>query len=361
MSKDETDQDAVIKSLRRALEEKTNEIATLKRTSLPVPEQVLRAKETYDSELAAKDEELRHLRNRLEQARHSARLSLVSNASVESSSNRLSTSGLAISGSPGSPSPSKDEKRASVMSNASSTHRRSSRMSINGGVAGSEASAASSANQVSGLNYLVRQLTDENVEIKAKHKLLEAQLRDELREAEQKARSLELALQGAGSDGAAGGGRQLADSLASLEQRFKESTREVERLSSRVAELEREKESEVSVLSKEVSELEALVEARIFREEELEAELERLRRKVAKGRSPQPPAAHLQPEPQQSVAAPQPAPASAPEPSAASAPASTTAAASKSAPPPQDVNEPCDDCGEVGHRFEECPYANEIF
>ncbi|EPQ29294.1 uncharacterized protein PFL1_03049 [Pseudozyma flocculosa PF-1] len=347
-----------------------------------------------------------------------------------------------------------DSRRISSASSISvtsndTTNRRSSRTSINGGMASSE---ASSANQVSGLNYLVRQLTEENAEIKNKHKMLESEVKDKLRAAEQKARTLELTVEALQGGKAAGGGgndaEELAAKLAECEQRLRENDDEIAKLRLRVKDVERSREREVSSLNKEVAELEALVEARIFREDELEGEIDRLKRKVGQERSAAPVVTEPRPEADGRGPAEPSAVEAAPSVEApvrrrttsqieqdsptanrrASRRLSGAAAATSAAPsastlegkagplggveddedddddeiedfcglcskrghsvvdckqldqPPamsamsagagigasasaagQLDGEACDDCGEHGHRFEECPYANEIF
>ncbi|KAN0064544.1 hypothetical protein ACQY0O_002172 [Thecaphora frezii] len=339
---------------------------------------------------------------------------------------------------------SKDGRCVSTSSSVTSggTNRRSSPASINGGATGSEAShpsSTSTANQVSGLNYLVRQLTDENVEIKNKHKLLESETRDKLRAAEQKARTLELTVEvlekelkavsatASGRGKADGAGkaseseRDLAVQLAESEQRLQANEAEIIKLQLRVKELQESKEQEVSALNKEVSELEALVEARIFREDELEGEIDRLSRRLEKEKNgdarTSAPARNLGgsssglSHAEILARGPQDDPDSTTANRTASGQVSDMATAAKepqadrldggeeddseefcgicskrghslvdcselkkptqqlraltrptSSSTPADADaEPCDDCGEVGHRFEECPYANEIF
>lgn len=354
-------------------------------------------------ELKGKDTELRQLRSRLDQASTSAK------GQGESEQVSLATA------SPGALS--RDTHRLSVASNGSTGStginlKASHRVSSNG-YAASDASATSSANQMSGLSYLVRQLSEENNDMKTKHKMLESDLKMRVQEAETKSRALELTVstlrsQLAGQNGDSTGGdtSDLAEKLADSEARLQSSEITLLDLRSTLEATKMERKETADSLQREVSQLEALVEARIFREEELVAEVERLSRKLderspartlTKSKSSMLRAssgaadvfgAKVQSDDQQaSVSQPKPV-----HPKQAAGAddeeeldfcglcskrghsvedcdkllernhGAGTVPTSVSKPDgAQGEQEPCDDCGEIGHRFEDCPYAAEIF
>ncbi|CBQ72526.1 related to Restin (intermediate filament-associated protein) [Sporisorium reilianum SRZ2] len=296
-----------------------------------------------------------------------------------------------------SPGAQKDAHRLSAASNSSvsSNFKSSHRISSNGTYAASDVSTASSANQMSGLSYLVRQLGDENIEIKAKHKLLESELKARAQEAETKSRALELTVESLRkqleSHGGAGGGgdattSDLAEKLADSEARLHSSESTLAELRSTLETTKMERRDTADSLQKEVSQLESLVEARIFREEELVAQVERLSRKLDEC-SPMRTLNAARSKAETAVVGSNGAGAASGaadeeeeeldfcglcsqrghtldkcdklmerSSSVAHKPSNGSAAGGA-----QDEPEPCDDCGEVGHRFEDCPYAAEIF
>ena len=345
-----------------------------------------RQKQQTDAELEAKDTEIRQLQLRLD-ADKAAVSSPTGIGAMPKDLHRLSAA-----------------SNSSVSSNLKSSHR----VSSNGNYAASDVSTASSANQMSGLSYLVRQLGDENNELKAKHKLLESELKARAREAETKSRALELTVESlrrqleahgsVRSDANATSTSDLAKQLASSEARLQSSEMTLADLRSRLEATKMEKRDTADSLQKEVSQLESLVEARIFREEELMAEVERLTRKLDE-RSPV--RGLVQPILQKSDAgssistsaetvsekkgAHQAGQAEAADEEEeldfcglcsqqghtldkcdklmdrSTSTVSHKPSTSNGVGTPQDEQEPCDDCGEVGHRFEDCPYAAEIF
>lgn len=259
----------------------------------------------------------------------------------------------------------------------------------------SGASNGSSANQVSGLSYLVRQLGDENVDIKAKQKLLEADLKARTEQAETKARAFELMVESLekqleAHQGAARAANtcELAHMLADREARLENSESKLADLRSMLAASKMERRDSTDSLQKEVLHLETLVEARIFREQELMAEVERLSRQLEERGDTKPTKDASAERPVDSakwtLAMGMPLrqrDASEEEeelnfcglcskrghtldrcdklmePTNSVLPSSNGASGLEA----QGESEPCDDCGEVGHRFEDCPYAAEIF
>ncbi|KAH8118910.1 hypothetical protein DFH11DRAFT_1561792 [Phellopilus nigrolimitatus] len=150
--------------------------------------------------------------------------------------------------------------------------------------------------EIKGLKHIVQELQKENSTISNRIKMLESEnkmllketdsLREELRlledNVEQSLLHEEHAL--------ASEGEQLLEDGASpdvqkklLDLKAKHDI-EIEQLRKKMAELEKKSTRTIHDLNKEVNELESLVEAKIYREDELESEVERLKQKVSKGR-----------------------------------------------------------------------------
>ncbi|KAL5523490.1 hypothetical protein ACEPAG_7663 [Sanghuangporus baumii] len=136
--------------------------------------------------------------------------------------------------------------------------------------------------EIKGLQHIVQELQKEISAISARNKMLESEnnmltketdtLRQELKvleeNVEQNLINEEHALDSASGERASG--------------EPKISQAEVERLRKQLAEVEKKNARTIHELNKEVSELESLVEAKIYREDELEREIERLRQKTSK-------------------------------------------------------------------------------
>ncbi|SPC61638.1 related to Restin (intermediate filament-associated protein) [Ustilago sp. UG-2017b] len=388
----------------------TSATQRLQGEKLELETELVRQKQQLEKELKAREAELRQLRLRLDQVTGTTRGlddaepgSAASDASLRSPNDTKR----------------KDAHRLSVMSNSSvsSNLKSSHRVSSNGAYATSDVSTISSANQMSGLSYLVRQLSEENNEMKTKHKLLESDLEARAQEAETKSRALELTVQSLGKQleadqGVSGAAStwELAEKLADNEAQLHSNQSTIADLKCTLEATKMEGRETTDSLRKEVSHLEALVEARIFREEELVAEVERLSRKLDErspsrslstswtadkqdGRSVA--SIAVDQRKQEAAAAawrlssekPKTTAVKAEEeeeeldfcglcsqrghalekcdkllngnrPEAQKAQPSNSDGSDNGA---QGENEPCDDCGEVGHRFEDCPYAAEIF
>ncbi|KAJ1025798.1 hypothetical protein NDA18_004131 [Ustilago nuda] len=388
----------------------TSATQRLQGEKLELETELVRQKQQSEKELKAREAELRQLRLRLDQVTDTTR-----------GSDDAEPGSAAFDAPLRWPNDTKrkDAHRLSAMSNSSvsSNLKSSHRVSSNGAYAASDVSAISSANQMSGLSYLVRQLSHENNEMKTKHKLLESDLEARAQEAETKSRALELTVQSLGKqleadEGVSGTAStwELAEKLADNEAQLHSSQSIIADLKCTLEATKMEGRETTDSLRKEVSHLEALVEARIFQEEELVAEVERLSRKLDErspsrslskswtvdkqdGRSV---ASIAVDQPKQEAAAaawglssekPKTTAVEAEEeeeeldfcglcsqrghalencdkllngnrPEAQKAQPSNGDGSGNGA---QGENEPCDDCGEVGHRFEDCPYAAEIF
>lgn len=305
--KNEADHSAVINSLRKAIETKTNEIDILRRTNAPPAEQVARAQEVFAREIAAKDEEIRHLQNRLESARmqsaqrdslaEPSRGGIESSPSLSGSSPRLSLGGAA-SPLPKSPQASDPSRRASMASTSSRRSRHSTSGTTTSG-------AKDDANQVVGLQYMLKEAQNDLSTMSTRDKVMA----QELEELKHQNRTLELTVEklsagklnvsGEGADGKSLDGRvistedfiklsqSVAELTAQMERKDRESSKALERERARVGEVENKRKLEVDALHKEVHELEALVEAEIFRKDELECQLDVLKRSLDKAQRQQ--------------------------------------------------------------------------
>ncbi|SOV09677.1 uncharacterized protein UDID_20935 [Ustilago sp. UG-2017a] len=166
----------------------TSATQRLQGEKLELETELARQKQESEKELKAREAELRQLQLRLDQVTGTTRGlddaepgSAASNASLRSPNDTKH----------------KDTHCRSAMSNSSvSSNLKSSHpVPSNDTYAASDVSAISSANQMSGLSYLARQLSDENNELKTKHKLLESDLEARTQEAKTKSCALELTAQ----------------------------------------------------------------------------------------------------------------------------------------------------------------------
>ncbi|KIJ49403.1 hypothetical protein M422DRAFT_44776 [Sphaerobolus stellatus SS14] len=217
--------------------------------------------------------------------------------------------------------------------------------------------------EVAGLKHIVQQLNKDNLEIASrirraesekKHlqeendelreaiRILEANVNDELAQLENEAAGIET------SDSEVQ--KALRDSKTKHEL-------ELNQMRQKAHELEQKHAQVVNDLNKEVSELESLVEAKIYREDELERELERYKDKVARAtrKSSKTSGESLLP----------PAPPSAPPPPPSNPPPKSVEPVR---PAPADSGEICEICDEPGHDIFSChllkddlPSASETY
>ncbi|EGN99907.1 hypothetical protein SERLA73DRAFT_72683 [Serpula lacrymans var. lacrymans S7.3] len=166
----------------------------------------------------------------------------------------------------------------------------------------SKSQAAATREEITGLKHIVQELQKENVAAAQRNRVLEAenklllselseteQLRQELKQLEEHVeQSLlhEEAILEAGS--ARSPGLESSD-MVSLQMAFKEQKvkyeLEIEQLRKRLNEVEMKHARITHDLNKEISELEALVESKIYHEDELEQEVERLKEKLTRKKS----------------------------------------------------------------------------
>ncbi|KAG6844343.1 hypothetical protein H0H87_007619 [Tephrocybe sp. NHM501043] len=142
--------------------------------------------------------------------------------------------------------------------------------------------------EITGLKHIVQELQKENVTAMQRIKILESenqllssetdQLRQEVQILEENLdKSLDL------EESIADGSRKVSeDSPRKLKEQRNRLEVEQEQLRKRFVEAEMKSTRTIHDLNKEISELEALVESKIYREDELEQELERLRDKLAR-------------------------------------------------------------------------------
>ncbi|GLB37166.1 hypothetical protein LshimejAT787_0402170 [Lyophyllum shimeji] len=142
--------------------------------------------------------------------------------------------------------------------------------------------------EITGLKHIVQELQKENLAANQRIKILESenqllsseanQLRQEVQILEEnldKSLDQEEIVAGSSRAGSEESPRKLKEQQARMEM-------EQEQLRKRLVEAEMKSARTIHDLNKEISELEALVESKIYREDELEQELEKLREKLAR-------------------------------------------------------------------------------
>ncbi|KAG8970030.1 hypothetical protein FRC03_011829 [Tulasnella sp. 419] len=179
----------------------------------------------------------------------------------------------------------RDSKRDSTASNSSKMSKRSVDPTLDENL----------KEQVTGLKHINAELRKENAAVLSQHKVLQSEnklLQSEMEELRESVRSLEDTLQksieqeenklsevdkpldskGASSES---DGSVNIDALRA----------EIDQLQKRINEMEKEHTKVVLALNKDILDLENLVEAKIYREDDLEREIERLKEKLSKRRS----------------------------------------------------------------------------
>jgi len=135
--------------------------------------------------------------------------------------------------------------------------------------------------EVTGLKHIVQELQKENSMAMNKIKLLESEngvLRSEIEQLRQEVEVLEENLDSSIQNEESG--LSLPDDTSLLQKRAKEQAVEVEQLKKKLSDLEIKHARAIHDLSKENSELEALIEAKIYKEDDYEQEIERLKDKL---------------------------------------------------------------------------------
>ncbi|KAK0554401.1 hypothetical protein OC846_002133 [Tilletia horrida] len=295
-NKRELDGGAVlVRSLRRTIDDKNKEVEMLKRTHMPLPDQLLELRKIHSEEMSSKDEELRKLRSSLAAAKAAKKISDTQNAERQAlhpvvgqqpSSASGENQSNPFSGYPGAKETERPlsissiasrQSRGSVSETASLDHRSDNHMV---------------ANQVSGLNYLVRQLTDENAKVKSQFRLLEQQSKDAVEDAKSEARASSLALEALKKDvSSLQAGDSSAVDLVQLRTEFSQQTAALEKkireAAEEISQLKADNKAAVAVHKQtldaqahEISNLEHLVESQIYKLDESDEMYSRLQRKL---------------------------------------------------------------------------------
>ncbi|KAJ2922014.1 hypothetical protein H1R20_g15077, partial [Candolleomyces eurysporus] len=140
--------------------------------------------------------------------------------------------------------------------------------------------------ELAGMKHIVQELQKENSVALHKIKLLESEnqlLKSEAEQLRQEVSILEENLDKSLTHEENGiNDSNLSDDVVSLQRKIKEQSTELEQLRKKLSELEMKHARSAHDLNKEISELEALVESKIYREDELEQEIERLKEKVSR-------------------------------------------------------------------------------
>ncbi|KAK0521023.1 hypothetical protein OC842_006912 [Tilletia horrida] len=282
----------LVRSLRRTIDDKNKEVEMLKRTHMPLSDQLLELRKIHSDEVASKDDELRKLRASL--------------AAVKASSKKSSDGPLerrALSPVVGQQASSIDASHASHGSghslikerplSISSITSRTSRNSIaDSGSPDPRSDTHMVATQMSGLNYLVRQLTDENAKVKSQFRLLEQQSKEMVEEAKSEARISALTLESLRQDvqSLQSGDTSAVDLVqlrtefsqrtASLEKQVQDAKAEIAKLQAASKEAAAQHRQTLDAQAKEISDLEHLVESQIYKLDEKEEMYQRLQRRL---------------------------------------------------------------------------------
>ncbi|GAA6064507.1 hypothetical protein JCM10212_004868 [Sporobolomyces blumeae] len=249
----------------------------------------------------------------------------------------------------------------------------------------------SAKDQIVGLKSIISSLTEENQQLAERAKVLEEDTQ-ELRSTQQ---ALETTVENLMNE-LSSTPSQLSPSSAPTSIDSSALRRELEEMKAELKEVQRKSERDVKALNQEVAELEALIESKIYREDELETEIERYKALVAKSTAAAPASAAAfqhdvdvasQSRKAESIhgddaegacemcgekghdldSCPDFRGSSSPtkrqsQTSLASSSNSLSHSRTASALSGQDGNEDwCDDCEEYGHSLENCPLAAEIF
>lgn len=319
--------------LRRLLEAKMRDVEVLKRTSLPVSEQVSVLIDSHRKELAHKEDELAVLRRKVDNFKNlqpGSRYSLTVPSS-DSSVQSPTLSGFGDTTLTGSvSSPGNNSKRFSSNSN----HSRKSRNSV-GGMNSNE----TTLKEMTGLRSIVSTLNQELTELKVNNMQKEKELTSEVKKWKEEARKWQLTVESIrGSNANGQSDEQTIKSQLQVEKKLQEAQDQVERYKERLQAIESSKQEEINKLNQDIADLEALCEATVWRREEQDAKKQELERQVAK----------LQRSLDRALNGTKPDEMSSHD----SVPIKR-----------RDANElVCDDCGETGHLMgDQCPYGKDDF
>ena len=227
--------------------------------------------------------------------------------------------------------------------------------------------------EVTGLKHIVQEMQKESASASSKIKMFEsenAHLRSEVEQLRQEVRILEDNLDKSLHDEEAT--VSTTDDSSLLQKRTKEQGLEIEQLRKKLSDMEVKHGRAIYDLNKEIGELEALVESKIYREDELEQEIDRLKDKISRAKKSSRPST----EPTQSHRL---STASSNESEVSGQNSSQVCEicerpghdifncdllkddvpVSKSSRGTSEVV--CEDCETPGHQASECPYAQDVF
>ncbi|GAA5914168.1 hypothetical protein JCM6882_004944 [Rhodosporidiobolus microsporus] len=252
---------------------------------------------------------------------------------------------------------------------------------VSTGSVGGKDEATATRDQIVGLKTIITTLTEENQQLVEKNKELEGkteELSDSQKALEATVENLMTQLDAPSSPSA----DRSPSSKGDVSLR-----RELEQLKIELKEVQRKSEREIKALNQEVTELESLVESKIYREDELETELERYKSLASSnGHHTSSPSSapylngNGNGSANKALDAGSETDGEAGEgecemcgrtghdldacPEFSGSPTKSAASRRGSLPPATDANgaaEYCDDCEEYGHSLENCPLAAEIF
>ncbi|KAL8277495.1 hypothetical protein RQP46_010125 [Phenoliferia psychrophenolica] len=263
-------------------------------------------------------------------------------------------------------SPSGGRKRDSIASSVSS------RKSLGGSAgAGGKDDRNAMKEQIVGLKVLLQATKEENAELGERNKVLmteSQELRDAQRALESTVENLmnEMSSGGAGPTPAVAAARVSSQRLSTAPLQ-----REVDSLKSQLKDAEKKYERETKALNQEVNELESLVESKTYREDELELELEQLKRYGNQHHSNASNGTGASHSRNGSAALDEGECEmcgekghdldSCPDFGGGLSSARSASMNKMAAEATANGTEFCDDCAEYGHSLEECPLANEMF
>ncbi|KAJ7594052.1 hypothetical protein C8J56DRAFT_925889 [Mycena floridula] len=139
--------------------------------------------------------------------------------------------------------------------------------------------------EITGLKHIVQEMQKETVAASQQNRMLESEnqlLKSEMDQLRQEVKILEENLDNSILNAEQDLDQPRGSDDDALRRSLKEQKSEVEQLRKRLADAEMKNARTTHDLNKEISELEALVESKIYREDELEQEIERLKDKVSR-------------------------------------------------------------------------------
>ncbi|TFY76041.1 hypothetical protein EWM64_g7972 [Hericium alpestre] len=145
-----------------------------------------------------------------------------------------------------------------------------------------EISIAGVREEMAGLKHIVQELQKENTAAAQQNKLLESENKILLSETEQLRREMHM-LENSAEKSLVGPKQDLNEAPQDLRDARMEYETELDRLRKKQAETEIQNARTIHDLHKEVSELESLIESKIYHEDELEQEIDRLKDKLSRG------------------------------------------------------------------------------